>query len=467
MLLDEPRVLLVVEGKAALARELLGELDRKAVRRLQVEHVLGRDLALRRDLLEDRHPVLECLAETLLLGREHAVDLLPVLDQLGIGGRHLLDHDVGEARQERRLHPDPQAVLHGAADDPAQDVAAPDVERGHALGGNERHATAVVRENTVSLGGVLGRPVRNPRLLGDPVHDQLVAIRVVDGRDVLHDSRVALEPPAGVDVLGRQLGEGAVGVELVGHEDEVPELEEALTAGAAGQAVVVAAAGLLAPVPVHLGVGAARAWTADRPEVLGRGQRDDPLRRHADPLPETNRLLVRPELQARVAGVHADPDAVPVELQPLLHELGRELDRALLEVLAEREVAEHLEEREVERVETDLVDVLRAEDLLAGRRQRRRRRLAAEEERHLRLHAGARVERRVVVGARDQGGGRAPQVSLLLEERLESLPQLGRGAHCSAPTPAKPAPPLLAVLRRAYARGHSRSEVGEARRRGR
>ena len=48
--------------------------------------------------------------------------------------------------------------------------------------------------------------------------------------------------------------------------------------------------------------------------------------------------------------------------------------------------------------------------------------LAAEEERHLRLHAGARVERRAVVGARDQRGRRAPQMPLLLEERLESLP---------------------------------------------
>ena len=158
-----------------------------------------------------------------------------------------------------------------------------------------------------------------------------------------------------------------------------------------GRQSVVAAAGLLAPVPVHLRVGPARPRAADRPEVLGRRQRDDPLRRHPDPLPEADRLLVGAELQPRVAGVHADPDPVPVELQPLPHELGRVLDRALLEVLAEREVAEHLEEREVERVEADLVDVRRAEDLLARRRQRRGRRLAAEEERHLRLHARARV----------------------------------------------------------------------------
>ena len=74
--------------------------------------------------------------------------------------------------------------------------------------------------------------------------------------------------------------------ELVRHEDEVPELEEALAARAAGQAVGLAAADLRAPVVVDLRVGPARPRAADRPEVLGRRQRDDPLGRHPDRLPE-------------------------------------------------------------------------------------------------------------------------------------------------------------------------------------
>ena len=40
---------------------------------------------------------------------------------------------------------------------------------------------------------------------------------------------------------------------------------------------------------------------------------------------------------------------------------------------------EHLEERQVVRVEADILDVGRAEDLLDGRRERRGRRLEAEE----------------------------------------------------------------------------------------
>ena len=129
------------------------------------------------------------------------------------------------------------------------------------------------------------------------------------------------------------------------------------TAGAGGRAVGLAAAVLLAPVPVELGVGPTRSRAADRPEVLGRRERNDPLARHPDPLPQLDRHLVGAELHLRVAGMDRHPHPLPVELHVLLHELARELDRAFLEVLPEREVPEHLEERQVMPVEPDLVDV--------------------------------------------------------------------------------------------------------------
>ena len=59
--------------------------------------------------------------------------------------------------------------------------------------------------------------------------------------------------------------------------------------------------------------------------------------------------------------------------KPSGDELPRELDGALLEVVADREVAEHLEERQVARGRADVVDVDRAEALLAARQARRRR----------------------------------------------------------------------------------------------
>ena len=110
-------------------------------------------------------------------------------------------------------------------------------------------------------------------------------------------------------------------------------------------------------------------------------------------------------------------------------ELPREVDRAFLEVLAEREVAKHLEEGQVVCVEPDLVDVGRAEDLLDGGEQQRRRRLAAEEVRHQRLHARAVEQRRAIPVRRDERPGRMPFVALRLEEREEAFSQLGARAH--------------------------------------
>ena len=100
-----------------------------------------------------------------------------------------------------------------------------------------------------------------------------------------------------------------------------------------------------------------------------------------------------------------------------------------LEVLAEREVAEHLEEGQVVAVAPDLVDVGRPEALLRGAGERRGRRLAAEEVRHLRLHPGGRQQRRVVVCARDERPRRQPLVALLLEVGEEALAQLGGRLH--------------------------------------
>ena len=66
-------------------------------------------VALLRDLLEQAHAALERLREALLLGGEDAVDLVPVLLELGIAVPHLLDHDVRETREVRRLEPDARA----------------------------------------------------------------------------------------------------------------------------------------------------------------------------------------------------------------------------------------------------------------------------------------------------------------------------------------------------------------------
>ena len=292
-----------VDRAAPLLGELHRELEREAVGRREREGVLAGDRPLRRELLEELHAAVERLLEALLLGPDDLRDLVRALPQLGVGVLHPLHDDAGE--RVERLEPDALRLDHRAPDDPAEHVAAALVRRGHAVRDEERRPATVVGEDPVRLRGDRRVAVGHARLGLDPRHDPLVAVRLVHGADVLEDRGAALESQPGVDVLRRERGQRPVGMLLVLHEDEVPELEEPVAARARRRAVGLAAAVLLAPVPVELRVRPAGAGSADRPEVLDCRQRHDPLGWHPRGLPRLDRDLVRAEPELRIARVDA------------------------------------------------------------------------------------------------------------------------------------------------------------------
>src|SRR5215216_6787292 len=137
MLLHEPGKLLFVDGQAALARKLAGQLDREPVGRRQRERVVAGDITLRRDLVEEPQAACERLGETVLLRTQDVLDRLPVLLELRIPGGRLLDDDVREPPEV--LEADLARLLDGAADDPTQDVSAALVRRDDAVTDEERH----------------------------------------------------------------------------------------------------------------------------------------------------------------------------------------------------------------------------------------------------------------------------------------------------------------------------------------
>ena len=122
---------------------------------------------------------------------------------------------------------------------------------------------------------------------------------------------------------------------------------------------------LLAAVEVHLRAGAAGPGGPGLPEVLRARQPHDPLLGDADPAPDLDRLLVRPEAELLVALEDGHPDPLGIEAEALGRELPAPGDRLLLEVVPEAPVAEHLEEGEVPRRVADLLDVGGAEAALA------------------------------------------------------------------------------------------------------
>ena len=251
-------------------------------------------------------------------------------------------------------------------------------------------------------------------------------VGLVYRRDVLHDARHPLDAEAGVDVLRGQLGERAVRLELVLHEDEVPELEEAL--GVVARAVGVRAE-VRAAVEVELGAGPARAGRAGLPEVVLAAEENDALVGDAHRPPVVDRLLVGAEAEILVTAEDGDPDVLEGEPEAVLlvrGEVEREPDRLLLEVVADREVAEHLEEGEMPEREPDVLDVRRAERLLTGGQPPAGRLLLTTKVRLERLHARRGEQNRGVIDARNKRSRGHPEMPVPLEERQKPLTNLAR-----------------------------------------
>ena len=214
----------------------------------------------------------------------------------------------------------------------------------------------------------------------------------------------------------------AVGRAVVLHEHEVPDLDVAVAVlvGRARRAAFDAGA----VVVEDLGAGPARAGVAHGPEV----------RLHAHPR-EARGIdadLLQPDLgRLVVLLVDRDPQPLGRDAERAGDEIPRVADRLALEVVAEAEVAEHLEERVVARRVADVLEVVvLAAGAHAALRTRRARVAAAllAEEYVLELHhAGVGEQQRRIV-ARHQRARGHDGVAMALEELQERSPQLG-AAH--------------------------------------
>ena len=252
--------------------------------------------------------------------------------------------------------------------------------------------------------------------LGDLVRDVAHGINVEQGADALYYARQTLEAHAGIDVLLLQLGVVAVAVVVELGEYVVPDLHVAVAVAADG-AARLAAAELGAAVVVDLRARTARTG-AMLPEVVLLAEAEDALGRDADLLvPDFERLVVV-NVDGRVQAVRVDADPVRAR-----QELPAPVDRFALEVIAEGEVAEHLEEGAVARGLADVFDVAGADALLAGGDAAARRLLLAGEIRLHRRHAGVDEQKRRVV-LRDERKARQAKMTLGLEETEVHLAQL-------------------------------------------
>ena len=240
-------------------------------------------------------------------------------------------------RGHRALGAELPGVAHRAAQQPAQHVAAALVRRHHAVADEEGDGTAVIGEDAQADVGRWRRAVANA---GGGFAGGEHGLHEVDGEDVvdpLGEHRHPVQPRSGVDRLGGQVTDDVIRDVLdVLHEHEVPELHEPL---------------LVAPPGRHRprtpDPGRRRAPSTDRPGRPPPSARSCPCHGAAPGSAGTPTWSIQICGRLVVAVVHREPQPLGIEAEDLGEELVGPGDRLLLEVVAEGEVAQHLEERQV------------------------------------------------------------------------------------------------------------------------
>jgi hypothetical protein len=359
----------VIDAQAVLARDVRGEVEREAIgvvqtkgdlagdgrRRIEgfvARFLIGGGLAVigARDqaghgLVEHLHAVGERLLEAAFLLQQHPLDQRPLVDQFGEGLAHLGHQRADQAMEERLAQPELMAVARGPADDAPQDVAAPLVRRQHAVD-NQEGAGADVVGDYPQRGVVAFRAAGHLGSGGEQALEQVDSVVVVHA---LHDGGDALEAHARVHAGGRQRVHRALAVAVVLHEHEVPDLDEAV-------AVLIgrtwrAAGDIRAVIKEDLAARPARSGIAHLPEVVAAGDtRKAPL---------VDADLVQPDSGGVVViDVDGDPELVRRQAEGLGEKVPGEADPLRLEVIAEAEVAHHLEKRVMTSRVADVLEIV-------------------------------------------------------------------------------------------------------------
>ena len=340
-----------IHRKPPLAQRILRQIKRKAVSVIKLERRRPRQIGPRchapQLVIQQLQPALQRGFEPRLLQPQRLFDqgLRPA--QFRIGRPHLLHQSRHQPVHHRILRAQHMRVPHSPPHDPPQHIAAPLVRRHHPIGDQKRRRTQMVRDHPVMR---LARPVgittrRMRRSLDQRAHQIRVIIVVL----ALQKRADPLQPHAGIDRLLGQRDHPAIGELLVLHENQVPDFDKpvAVLIGRAWRA----AENLFAMIKENLGARAAGPGRPHPPEIVIRGDPDDPvIRQPGDFLPDISRLIV--------GVVHRHQQFIlgnSIFLRQQLPGIGNRLG---LEIVAKAEIPQHLKERMVARRVADIVEII-------------------------------------------------------------------------------------------------------------
>ncbi len=218
----------LVDREAAFARDVVGEVDREAVRVVETEHCLARNFLLAAERadggVEQGHALRQRFGETLLFLQDDFLDVRTLCNQLGIGGAHFLLERPHERVEERLALAEHETMANRTTHDPAQHVAAAFVRRQHAVCNQERRGAHMVRDHAQRVRREIAGS-RGLRRCRDQIPEQVDLVIAVHA---LHDGGDTLEAHARVHRWLRQRRQRAVGRAVELHEHEVPDLDVAI-----------------------------------------------------------------------------------------------------------------------------------------------------------------------------------------------------------------------------------------------
>ena len=326
-----------------------------------------------------------------------AADPLSFVVQLRVLGRHGVDRRVDQLRHRRLSCSQDAHVANHASHQAPKHVPPTFVAGHHTVTDQERAGSSVIGHHSKRNIIAFGLSIPGTGQFARGVQDAPCRVDLVDVVDALQQGRHSFESHSGIDVLVRKLVQDGVvlfcrtGTSLELHENQVPHFEVAVLVG--NRTSLDAVVG--SSVVVDLRTGSARPWHPHRPVVVGLPASLNAIQRKTHiPVPNIDGLVV--------VEIHRDPQSRLIESvatvgDRLGEQLPREGNRPFLEVVTERKVARHLEERRVTRSLADLFDVQGAHDLLRAGRAGIRRRRFSEEIRLEGHHAGVDEQQRRII----------------------------------------------------------------------
>src|SRR5947209_11783337 len=142
---------------------------------------------------------------------------------------HEVDDRISSSRQERFVQSEQLAMPNGAAQDTTEDVASPLVARQNTISGEEDKRPRVVGEDAQGDVGLFALAIACLSQCREMINDGAEQVGIEDRFLALHHHREALQTHAGVNIFLGQRCTGTIKVMVILHEDEVPDLQEALT----------------------------------------------------------------------------------------------------------------------------------------------------------------------------------------------------------------------------------------------